>query len=326
MKKCLYCYQRLEDETADFHIRCSRNFFGSDKPPVLSLSREDLKAVAKQIIAKSITVTGVQPKLSLAIEKVDTKNSRLTIVGLWGSYILKPPSDIFESLPENEDLTMKLAGICGIKTAEHSLIRLQSGELAYIIKRFDRNKGQKIHVEDFCQLTETLTEHKYRSSMEKVGKAIRRFSTNSGLDALSFFELSLFCFITGNADMHLKNFSLVRERNGVVYFSPAYDLVSTRLAMPEDTEQTALTINGKKNTLKKSDFINLAKTLQLNEKSVEKVLNNLFEKEEELFQTIEESFLNNEQKQTYIELIKNRVGLLRYQNNSADLTSSGSIK
>lgn len=311
MKKCLYCYQRLEEETNDFHIKCSRTFFGSDKPPVLSLAKADLKAIAKQIIAKSVTVTGVQPKLSLEIEKVDTKNSRLTIVGLWGSYILKPPSDVFESLPENEHLTMKLAGICGIKTAAHSLIRLQSGELAYITKRFDRNKGQKIHVEDFCQLTETLTEHKYRSSMEKVGKAIRKFSTNSGLDTLSFFELSLFCFITGNADMHLKNFSLVRERDGEVYFSPAYDLVSTKLAMPEDTEQAALTVNGKKNKLKKSDFINLAKTLQLNEKSVKKVLSNLFEKEEKLLQTIEASFVSNEQKTTYIELIKNRLEVLR---------------
>jgi serine/threonine-protein kinase HipA len=311
MKKCLHCYQTLDDEIADFHSKCSRSFFGSDKPPVLSLGKTDLKAIARQIVARSVAVTGVQPKLSLEIEKVDTKNSRLTIVGLWGSYILKPPSDVFDSLPENEDLTMKLAGICGIKTAAHSLIRLQSGELAYITKRFDRIKGKKIHVEDFCQLTETLTEHKYRSSMEKVGKAIRKFSTNTGLDVLAFFELSLFCFITGNADMHLKNFSLIRARDGDVYLSPAYDLVSTRLAMPEDTEQTALTINGKKNKLKKSDFVNLAKTLQLQEKSIEKVFSNLLKKEEKLLQTVEASFLSNEQKTSYIELIKNRMELLR---------------
>lgn len=311
MKKCLYCYQPLNDEIADFHSKCSRSIFGSDKPPVLSLGKADLKVIARQIVARSVAVTGVQPKLSLEIEKVDTKNSWLTIVGLWGSYILKPPSDVFDSLPENEDLTMKLAGICGIKTAAHSLIRLQSGELAYITKRFDRNKGQKIHIEDFCQLTETLTEHKYRSSMEKVGKAIRKFSTNSGLDVLAFFELSLFCFITGNADMHLKNFSLVRTCEGNVYLSPAYDLVSTRLAMPEDTEQTALTINGKKHKLKKSDFITLAKTLQLHEKSIEKVFNNLLKKEGKLLQTVEASFLSNEQKRSYIELIKSRMELLR---------------
>lgn len=311
MKKCLYCYQPLNDEIADFHSKCSTSIFGSDKPPVLSLDKADLKVIARQIVARSVAVTGVQPKLSLEIEKVGTKSSRLTIVGLWGSYILKPPSDVFYSLPENEDLTMKLAGICGIKTAAHSLIRLQSGELAYITKRFDRNKGQKIHVEDFCQLTETLTEHKYRSSMEKVGKAIRKFSTNSGLDVLAFFELSLFCFITGNADMHLKNFSLVRTREGNVYLSPAYDLVSTRLAMPEDTEQTALTINGKKHKLKKSDFIILAKTLQLHEKSIEKVFNNLLKKEEKLLQTVEASFLSNEQKKSYIVLIKSGMELLR---------------
>lgn len=161
MKRCLYCYQALTDETVEFHAKCSKKMFGTSKPPTLSFGKSELKTIAQQIIGKSITVTGVQPKLSLELEKIDTRNSRLTIVGLWGSFILKPPSEVFSSLPENESLTMKLANLCGIKTTEHSLIRLQSGELAYITKRFDRENGHKIHVEDFCQLTDTLTEHKY---------------------------------------------------------------------------------------------------------------------------------------------------------------------
>lgn len=310
MKKCLYCYQIIENETSDFHPKCSKRIFGTNKPPTLSIGKSELKEIAKKIIGRSITVTGVQAKLSLEIEKVDTKNSRLTIVGLWGSFILKPPSDIFPFLPENEDLTMKLANLCGIKTAEHSLIRLQSGELAFITQRFDRNKGQKIHVEDFCQLTGELTEHKYRSSMEKVGKAIRKYSTNTGLDAITFFELTIFCFLTGNADMHLKNFSLIQYLDGRIMMSPAYDLLSTHLAMPEDLEQMALTINGKKNKLKKNDFMQLANSLQLSEKSVEIVLQNFRNKQQEIFKLIEQSFLNFEKQESYKELFKSRIDLL----------------
>lgn len=310
MKKCLYCYQIIENETSDFHPKCSKRIFGTSKPPLLSIGKAELKEIAKKIIGRSIAVTGVQAKLSLEIEKVDTKNSRLTIVGLWGSFILKPPSEIFPFLPENEDLTMKLATLCGIKTAEHSLIRLQSGELAFITQRFDRNKGQKIHVEDFCQLTDTLTEHKYRSSMEKVGKAIRKYSTNTGLDALTFFELTIFSFLTGNADMHLKNFSLMQYLDGRRMMSPAYDLLSTYLAMPEDIEQMALTINGKKNKLTKNDFIQLAHSLQLSEKSVEIVLQNFRNKQPEIFKLIEQSFLNSEQQLSYKELVKSRIDLL----------------
>ena len=184
MSKCLYCYQPLTSGEIDFHIKCSKRFFGVNQAPVLSFGQDELKQMAQRVISQSIAVTGVQPKLSLSLEKVDSTHNRLTIVGLWGDYILKPPTEKFSQLPENEDLTMKLAALCGIRTAEHSLIRLASGELAYLTKRFDREKGRKIHVEDFCQLTGTLTEHKYRGSMEKVGKAIKSFSTNTGLDAL----------------------------------------------------------------------------------------------------------------------------------------------
>lgn len=310
MKRCFYCYESLNDEQTEFHTRCSKKMFGTAKPPTLSFGKPDLKAIAQQIIGRSITVTGVQPKLSLELEKIDTRNSRLTIVGLWGSFILKPPSDVFPALPENESLTMKLANLCGIKTAEHSLIRLQSGELAYITKRFDRLDGNKIHVEDFCQLTEALTEHKYRSSMEKVGKAIRKFSSNTGLDLLTFFELTIFCFLTGNADMHLKNFSLIRPSSGDVYLSPAYDLVSTKLAMPEDAEQMALTINGKKNKLKKEDFIQLANSLQINEKTIDRVLKGFKQKEQKMIELIDCSFLDGEQKDSYKKLMSDRMTIL----------------
>jgi len=206
-QRCLYCYQPLSEREQDFHTKCCKKFFATTIPPQLALGKEELQEMARQLIIRSVAVTGVQPKLSLDLERTDARTSRLTVVGLWRGYILKPPAEQFENLTENEDLTMKLAAWCGIKTADHTLIRLQSGELAYLTKRFDRQGNRKIHTEDLCQLTETLTEHKYRGSIEKVGKTIRTYATNKGLDALALFELVVFCFITGNADMHLKNFS-----------------------------------------------------------------------------------------------------------------------
>lgn len=306
MSSCLYCYQPLENQEIDFHKKCSKRFFGVNQAPVLSFGVEDLKLMAQKAVVQRMTVTGVQPKLSLSLEKVDATHNRLTIVGLWGDYILKPPTEHFPQLPENEDLTMKLAALCGIRTAEHSLIRLTSGELAYLTKRFDRQNGQKIHVEDLCQLTGTLTEHKYRGSMEKVGKTIKTFSTNTGLDALSFFELSIFCFLTGNADMHLKNFSLMKTPTGEIQLTPAYDLVSTKLAMPQDLEEMALTINGKKNRLKKLDFDKLGESLGISTKAMERVYQKFANKTESMKKLIHESFLNQSLADEYLSLVVER--------------------
>lgn len=306
MNKCLYCYQPLTNGEIDFHVKCSKRFFGVNQAPVLNFGQTELKQMAQRVISQSIAVTGVQPKLSLSFEKIDSSHSRLTIVGLWGDYILKPPTEKFPQLPENEDLTMKLAALCGIRTAEHSLIRLASGELAYLTKRFDREKGRKIHVEDLCQLTGTLTEHKYRGSMEKVGKTIKGFSTNTGLDALSFFELTIFCFLTGNADMHLKNFSLMKTTFGEVQLTPAYDLVATKLAMPQDLEEMALTINAKKNRLQKKDFDKLGDNLGISEKAREKVYQNFADKFDSVKVLINQSFLNQSLSDDYLNLVIER--------------------
>ena len=306
MSKCLYCYQPLLNGEVDFHVRCSKRFFGVNQAPVLSFGQAELKQMAQRIISQSIAVTGVQPKLSLSLEKIDSLHSRLTIVGLWGDYILKPPTERFPQLPENEDLTMKLAALCGIRTAEHSLIRLASGELAYLTKRFDRDKNRKIHVEDLCQLTGILTEHKYRGSMEKIGKTIKGFSTNTGLDALSFFELTIFCFLTGNADMHLKNFSLMKTAFGEVQLTPAYDLVATKLAMPKDLEEMALTINGKKSRLKKIDFNKLGESLGISEKAMESVYQKFSNKIDGIWTLVNQSFLSKSLSDDYLNLILER--------------------
>lgn len=311
--KCLYCYQPLENETTGFHTRCSKKMFGSPTPPVLDYDLDSMKELAREIVIQSVALTGVQPKLSLSIEKKhgDPKNSRFTIVGLWGGFILKPPTEEFPFLPENEDLTMHIAEAFGIESALHSLIRLRSGELAYITKRFDRVNGKKLALEDFCQLTETLTEDKYRGSMERVGKHIAVHSSRPGLDLVRYFELALCSFVTGNADMHLKNFALITSDEKLVSLSPAYDLVSTKIALPSDKEEMALTMNAKKAKIRKKDFDVLGENLRLPEKVLNSCYERLFRRMPDAMRWIDDSFLAEEMKEEYKELISERTRRLK---------------
>lgn len=306
MSKCLFCYQALENDQDDYHPSCSKKLFGISQAPVIDFELQQLEELAKQIIIKSKAVTGVQPKLSLHVEKPKNEPSRLTIVGLYGDYILKTPSSQFKELPENEDITMHLAELVKIKTARHGLVHLKSGELAYITKRFDRNKGVKIAVEDFCQLSENLTEHKYRGSIEKIGKISQSFTTNKGFETQRLFELVLFCYLTGNADMHLKNFSLIENSFGEYEFAPAYDLVNTAIVIPEDREESALSINGKKRKLSRNDFNILATSLKISAKSLNAILNRFESVLPIWIYWIEQSFLSKKKQQEYIDLLNEK--------------------
>lgn len=313
MKRCLYCYQPLVKNEPDFHSACSMKFFKKSVPPELLYNEMQMEDLAQKVIKSHKTVTGVQPKLSLDLTK--SKNSdgkqRFTIVGLWGGYILKSATELYPQLPEIEDLTMHLANIAKIKVVPHSLIRLQSGNLAYITKRIDRSKKAKLQMEDMCQITERLTEHKYQGSYEQIAKAIKKFSVNPGLDVVNFFEQVLFSFLTGNSDMHLKNFSLINNDIIGNILSPAYDLVSTQLVMPEDKDDLALTLNGKKRKLKRDDFILAFSNSNLETKQIE----NIFKKMEGVKQNWKEfidiSFIRDELKTDYKKLIDDRFERLK---------------
>lgn len=306
MEKCLYCYQSLKESEKDFHPACAKKMFGTAQSPIINFDLKQLEELARQIIIKSVAVTGVQPKLSLDLEKHKGELSRLTIAGLNGDYILKPFSKEYAELPENEDVTMHLAELVKIKTAKHTLIRLHSGELAYLTKRFDRKNGKKIAVEDFCQLSENLTEHKYRSSIEKIGKLTHQYTANKGFEAQRLFELVLFSYLTGNTDMHLKNFSLIENNLGEYEFSPAYDLLNTTLVISDDNEESALTINGKKNRLKLNDFDVLAESLKINEKSLQAIYGRFHKVLPKWIVFIQQSFLTKEMQEGYINLITKR--------------------
>lgn len=315
LNRCLYCYQELTEEASGFHPKCSKAFFGTAIPPSLSLSKEELDKFAKEIIKKSITIPGVQPKLSLNLQKntEDPKKSRLTIVGLWGEYILKPQSEKFKNLPENEDLIMHLAEIAGIETAKHTLLKTEVGDLVYLTKRFDRLNGKKVPMEDFCQLAGQLSADKYKSSMEKAGALIQKYSSTlyRTTDTIKFFEIALFSFLIGNSDMHLKNFSIIKDAENQYKLSPAYDLLSSNLAMPADKEQTALTLHGKKNRLRKPDFLSLAEKLGISESIAEKIISrfsNSMRKEFEVF--VSKSFMPAEAQEKFIILMHSRFNVL----------------
>lgn len=239
----------------DFHPQCGKKIFGSKTIPLLPYTKADIKQLAEQVIRSQTTLTGVQAKLSLDILSSPNQPQRFTIVGLWGRYILKPQTEQFKYMPEVEDLTMHLAELAKVNVVPHSLIRFADGELAYITKRIDRtSKGEKLPMEDMCQLSERLTEYKYKGSYEKIAKIIMQYSSVPKLDIINFWEQVVFSWLTGNADMHLKNFSLYSQRKGYYSLTPGYDMLSTALLMPEDTEELALTLNGKRRKIKRSDF------------------------------------------------------------------------
>jgi serine/threonine-protein kinase HipA len=271
----------------------------------MDIALSDIERLASETVTRSITVPGVQPKLSMHIES-QSGASRFTIVGLWGGFVLKPPVPEYPGLPENEDIVMTLADLAGIETVPHGLIRFASGELGYITRRIDRQNTLKIHMEDFCQLSGRLTHEKYNGSLESASKVISRYTTNAGYDMIRLFSSALFSFLTGNADMHLKNYSLIKLQDGTTTLSPAYDLVSTALAMPQDREESALTINGKKNRLERIDFLSLASYMGIPTKSAENEIHRFAKWKTNITGIIESSFLMQEAKQHLLSLIDER--------------------
>lgn len=296
----------------DFHEHCSLDFFGTKQAPLLSYSLNEMADLAKNVVERSVTVPGVQPKLSLTLIDGALANGdrgRLTVVGaLGGNYIFKPPSKDFPQMPQNEHVTMRMAEAYGINTVKSSLIRLKSGELSYITKRIDRTEnGEKIHMLDMFQIVEAFD--KYKSSLEKIGKALNDHSTNTLLDKLYFFELTLFCFLTGNNDMHLKNFSMINERESWS-LAPAYDLLNVHIVNPQDTEELALTLEGKKKKLRKEHFKRFGKGLDLTDKQIEGVFLRLAKNKTLALEWIGNSFLSKDFQKAYRNILEERYRIL----------------
>jgi serine/threonine-protein kinase HipA len=255
--------------------------------------------------ASKMCIQGVQPKLSVKLSK---QKKIFEVLDAGGEYILKPQNDSYLELPENEDLTMRLAALVGIEVPFHGMIYAKDGTRSYIIKRFDRlPKRKKVAIEDFAQLSEQTRETKYRSSMEKVASVLEQYCTFPLIEKQKLFKLTIFNFLCGNEDMHLKNFSLIR-RNEKVELSPAYDLVNTTIALPNAIEELALTLNGKKNKLTKEVFIDYfaVQRLELSKIIIERALSAIESQQQPLHNLISISFLSDEMKEKYIKLLDSR--------------------
>lgn len=310
MNKCLYCYRPLEKGETDFHAKCAKKFFGTERIPALDYTCDDLEKLAVQVIKDQTSLTGVQPKLSLHLNEHEG-SQKLTIVGLWGHYICKPQTKQFEQIPETEDLTMHLAELAKIDVVPHTLMRMADNSLCYLTKRIDRpNTGEKIAMEDMCQLTERQTEDKYKSSYERVAKAIVQYSSMPKMDVTNFFESVLFSWITGNNDMHLKNFSLYEPIDGTMRLTPAYDMLNAVILNPKDDEELALTLNGKKRKLKRSDFITSGVVMGVEQKTIERFIQKYVKLLPKTKEIIDQSFLNAELKDKYWGLVRERINRL----------------
>ena len=309
MPKCLYCYKEMDaNAEGEYHPQCIKAFYGTTYPPVLPYRLSEMELLAKETAEMSITVPGVQPKLSLGWLKTELENGhqgRLTIMdALGGTFILKPQNAKYQQMPENEHLSMKMAALFKIDVVPINMIRLASGELCFITKRIDRkHDGSKIHMIDFLQILEL--EDKYKGTMEMVGKTIGDLSVNTLFDKLRFFEMTVFNYIIGNNDMHLKNFSMWLSEMGWI-LSPAYDLLNVKIILPKDMEDMALLFGGKKKNFNKSYFDRFGILLKLNDKQINAVYKRLGQWLPQALQMIEMSFLTDDYKKAYKELIGKR--------------------
>ena len=313
--RCLCCNKEMlnpkeYEGSVSWHARCMKRFFGMGTLPEIDLSEKALEQLANQTVNKGHTVPGVQKKISLGLDKAD-RAPRLTIVDYPTGYILKPQSEEYPCLPEAEFLSMKLAEIAGIQTVPNALLPFR-GNYVYVTKRIDRFEDQTYAMEDFCQLSGRLTADKYRSSYENCGRVIKKYSKNTGLDLTEFYYRLLFCFCTCNSDMHLKNFSLIEDRPGSRSFSlsAAYDMLPVNIILPKDTEQMALTLNGKKRNLKRKDFLALAESLGIPEKVATGLMGRIGEYKGDFLDEIKASYLPEEMKKKMTSLVLKRMEIL----------------
>ena len=316
---CLCCGKPIietaseQEKAVGWHNRCVKRFFGTKTLPDIDVSEEVLEQLAIESTNKGLTVPGVQKKMSLHLDNSGA-TPRLTLVNYPTGYILKPQTKEYPCLPEAEYLVMQMAEKAKIKTVPHALIRIkaQDNALAYITKRIDRRDGKKLAMEDFCQLDGRLTEDKYKGSYERCAKIIRKYSSRAGLDITELFIRVVFSFIVGNSDMHLKNFSLIEtdENSGNYILSDAYDMLPVNTVNPADTEQTALTMNGKKRNLHRNDFLKFADACQIDRTVAGKIIDRLKGYKNELIKETEQSYLTDELKESLIALMKERINLI----------------
>lgn len=272
------------------------------KPLAYSAAEQREEAAA---LAGKMSIQGVQPKLSAQLK---IKEEHFELVAQDGHYILKPPSHLYPELPQNEAISMTMAEKIGLDVPVHGLIYAKDNSLTYFIKRFDRGgHHKKFAIEDFSQLLGFARDTKYNSSMEQVANVIETYCSFPRIELVKFFKLTLFNFLIGNEDMHLKNFSLITDNNKIL-LAPAYDLLNTSIALKNPEEEMALTLKGKKNKLTKNDFFKYfaVERLKLNTKVIENITQEFKSAKSEWEELIQKSYLSKPMQKKYLQLLQER--------------------
>ncbi|MCK5598546.1 HipA domain-containing protein [bacterium] len=296
MNRCPVCGKPLNTDQA-MHKSCINRLFGVSYIPGIDLALSEITIKAQEMAGK-LSISGVQPKLSMKLNK---RSKKLMSVTEGGEYILKPQSRVYDQIPENENLCMTIAELLGIDIPSHALMKLKDDSYAYIVKRFDRENNRKINQEDFCQILGKSKKDKYTGSVEQIANKLNEISEIPALDIQYLFERVLFSFIIGNGDAHLKNYSVIYTDMNNIRLSPAYDIVSSKLVIPRE-EDLALALNGKKNNIQLTDFAAFSDKFSI----PEKVMNNMTAKKQLIIDQIDDSQLNPEYKEKLIQIVTER--------------------
>lgn len=299
---CLCCGKEIEDGI--WHKKCIKDFFDNENLPEIKLDITELETVAVSQIKEHKGVAGVQEKLSMHLDLTNKKRPRLTIIGFPSGYILKPQSSTYKRLPEFEQTAMLLAELCELPVVKHGLITINNNEYAYITKRIDRISTSKIHMEDFCQASNNITANKYRSSYEECADLIQKYSSIPLIDKVKLFSCLYFCFVIGNSDVHLKNFSFIMDENGKLSLAPFYDLLPTKVILASDHDDLGMLFNGKKQNLRKTDFDQFADRIGISNLTKNGIMKKINDKSDEMFKIIDESELDQNSKSVWKRMIK----------------------
>lgn len=297
---CRICLENVRGDK-DYHDRCLRALFGTAKVPKLDIEASKLHTAALAMVGHT-SLSGIQKKISVNLA---ADRETLQVAAEGGPYILKPQTDTYPALPENEHLTTRLALLVEIEVAPFGLVSLKDDSLAYIVRRFDRlQDGDKLRQEDFCQLAELSPKEKYDGSAELCVRLLRKYASEPLIEILKLYRLLVFAWWSGNGDMHLKNFSLLADQQGLMRLTPAYDLVCTQLVIANDP--LALPVTGKKDGLDRDDWLNFARYCQLPDKTAARVLETQASALDAATALIDRSFLSAEQKEQYRQQITDR--------------------
>lgn len=304
MGTCAICLGSTSRD-AEYHEACIEALFGTKVMPGIDVGLSELYKLAAKMAGK-MSISGVQEKVSL---KLSSDKSRLVVAAVGGRYILKPESSRFSCLPQNEHLTMRLASLVGIDVPRFGLVRLNDGSIAYVIARFDRSQdGTKLPVEDFCQLAGKPIRDKYAGSSELCARIVRNHASEPLVQLRGLYRLLLFSWWMANGDMHLKNFSILTTPDAVQRLSPAYDLVCTRLVIPDDP--LALPVGGRNKNLTRRSWLNLAEYCELPERAAERLITDQINALEPSLKLISDSFLIDEMKEVYRQIVMDNTAIL----------------